>query len=197
MQSNLVSPVLNATAPYSTLKFYKAIGVNMEDNKTTTPNESEESFEKKDNSPIPNNDEIIVWAGNSEPVDYNVNKFVPHNPLERPTIHYVKPIIALVVYVLQFVGLALIPYGKWWITMLVLIGYSVIYGSFIAKRTIIWLVHLYQNKASDETRLRCTMEPSCSVYMILSVEKYGVIRGVYKGIRRLFRCGSESGIDYP
>ena len=122
---------------------------------------------------------------------------MPHNPLERPDIHYKKFIVALSVYLLQLVGLCFLPYGRGWIMALVLIGYSLLYFSVIAKRAVIWLVHLYQNKASDEVRLRCTMEPSCSVYMILAVEKYGVIRGVYKGIRRLFRCGDECGVDYP
>ena len=138
--------------------------------------------------------EIEVWAGESDPPE---ERFVPHNPLHRPEIHYTKPIITLVIYVLQFVGICFIPFGKWWITMLVLMGYSLIYFSIIAKRAIIWMVHLYQNKASDETRLRCVMEPSCSVYMIMAIEKYGVIRGVYKGIDRLFRCGHDNGVDYP
>ena len=142
-----------------------------------------------------NNDKIIVFAGESTNVEED--EFVPDNPLERPQIKYKKPIIALLVYVAQLVGLCFLPYGEWWITALTLIGYSLIYFSFIAKKTVIWLVHLYQNKASDETRLRCVMEPSCSVYMILAVNKYGVIRGVYKGIRRLFRCGDVSGVDYP
>lgn len=142
-----------------------------------------------------NNDRIIVWAGDSE--SDNEEEFVPNNPLERPPISFKKPIIALVVYIVQFVGLCFIPYGRWWIEFLALMGYSLIYFSVIAKKTVIWLVHLYQNKASDETRLRCVMEPSCSVYMILAVNKYGVIRGVYKGIRRLLRCGEVSGVDYP
>jgi putative component of membrane protein insertase Oxa1/YidC/SpoIIIJ protein YidD len=33
--------------------------------------------------------------------------------------------------------------------------------------------------------------------MIMAVQKYGVIKGVCKGIDRLNRCGPESGIDYP
>lgn len=142
------------------------------------------------------NDRVIVWAGDSDNVEEE-EIFVPHNPLERPKISYVKPIIAILVYILQFIALAFIPYGEWWIALLVLTAYSLIYFSFIAKRTVIWLVHLYQNKAPDKVRLKCAMEPSCSVYMILAVNKYGVIRGVYKGIRRLFRCGNERGVDYP
>lgn len=145
-----------------------------------------------------NNDIIEVFAGSQ---DYNgddeEDRFVPNNPLERPKIHYTKPIIALSVYIAQLIALLFIPYGEWWIELLVLVGYSLIYFSVIAKKTVIWLVHLYQNKAPDEVRLRCAMEPSCSVYMILAVEKYGVIRGVFKGIGRLFRCGNERGVDYP
>ena len=137
---------------------------------------------------------IVVWAGESTD---DTEEFVPNNPLHRPEIHYRNFIISILVYVAQFVGLCFIPYGEWWIMALVLIGYSLIYFSYIAKRAVIWLVHVYQNRASDETRLRCVMEPSCSVYMIMAVEKYGVIRGVYKGINRLFRCGNESGVDYP
>ena len=142
-----------------------------------------------------NNDRIIVWAGAPPTVDED--EFVPDNPLERPQIRYAKPIIALTVYIVQFVGLCFLPYGRGWLTALTLIGYSLIYFFVIAKRAVIWLVHLYQNRASDETRLKCVMEPSCSVYMIMAVNKYGVIRGVYKGVRRLFRCGETCGVDYP
>lgn len=143
-----------------------------------------------------NDDRILVFAGESTVVE-DEDEFVPNNPLERPEIRYKKPIIALLVYIAQLVGLCFIPYDRWWLTALTLVGYSLVYFSIIAKKTVIWLVHFYQNKASDETRLKCVMEPSCSVYMILAVNKYGVIRGVCKGIRRLFRCGNESGVDYP
>ena len=141
------------------------------------------------------NKDIIVGGGYAQAVEEET--FVPNNPLRRPKMHYKKPIIALAVYLVQLLLLIPIPYGAWWIRTLVLIGYSAVYLLFIAKRAIIWTVHLYQNRAKDETRLRCVMEPSCSEYMILAVEKYGAIRGVIKGIGRLHRCGIENGIDYP
>ena len=142
------------------------------------------------------NRDIVVSASRTRetPVE---ETFVPHNPLNRPQMHYARPIIALLVYIVQLFFLCLGPYGKWWICVLALTGYTLIYVSFIAKRAIIWMVHLYQNLASDETRLKCVFEPSCSEYMILAVKKYGVIRGVRKGINRLKRCGHEHGVDYP
>jgi putative component of membrane protein insertase Oxa1/YidC/SpoIIIJ protein YidD len=34
--------------------------------------------------------------------------------------------------------------------------------------------------------------------MILAIEKYGVVKGVIKGIRRILRCNyPNGGIDYP
>ena len=141
------------------------------------------------------NDRIIVWAGDCDPA--SEEEFVPNNPLERPRINYAKPIVALIIYIALLVLLCFIPYGKAWMLWVTIGIYSLVYFSLIAKRTVIWLVHLYQNKAPDEVRLRCCMEPSCSVYMILAVEKYGVIRGGYKGVRRLFRCGDVHGVDYP
>lgn len=43
----------------------------------------------------------------------------------------------------------------------------------------------------------CRYEPTCSVYMLEAVEKYGVARGVGMGIRRLLRCHPfhEGGFD--
>lgn len=118
----------------------------------------------------------------------------PYNPLNRPTMHYVKPILCLggLAALLTTLILALpqdMPFPKW----LLIVLSAVIYGLIFAKRTVIWLVHFYQSRASDKTRLRCVFEPSCSEYMILAVEKYGVFRGVYKGCDRLLRCHPPNG----
>ncbi len=145
------------------------------------------------------------------PVIYNEAADTPYNPLNRPEIHYKKPIAALIGFIAVvsgtfifgrlFLGDFLSDYigfnGK--ICTWILVAFlSFIYISVILKRALIWLVHLYQNKASDRTRLKCVFEPSCSEYMILSIKKYGSVIGVIKGIHRLFRCHPPNGgLDMP
>jgi putative membrane protein insertion efficiency factor len=34
----------------------------------------------------------------------------------------------------------------------------------------------------------CRFEPTCSVYTMQAVEKYGALRGSWLGVRRLARC---------
>ncbi len=57
-----------------------------------------------------------------------------------------------------------------------------------AKRILIFLIRVYQRYAPYSVRCDCIYIPNCSEYMILSIQKYGVIRGVKKGTNRLFRC---------
>ena len=39
----------------------------------------------------------------------------------------------------------------------------------------------------------CRFEPTCSRYAYESIERYGVVRGVWLGLRRLLRCHPLSG----
>ena len=132
------------------------------------------------------------------PVVSTNEKPPPYNPLNRPTISYKWPIIGLIFYITSFVGMLFIPDGfvinKW----IIIAIFTIIFAILVAKRAIIWSIHLYQNKASDKTRLRCVFEPSCSEYMIMAINKYGTVRGVIKGIKRLMRCHPPNGgKDYP
>ena len=45
----------------------------------------------------------------------------------------------------------------------------------------------------------CRFEPSCSRYMIEALRKYGLIRGLWKGTRRVLRCHPwhPGGYDPP
>jgi len=67
-----------------------------------------------------------------------------------------------------------------------------------AKKLIRNSVLLYQKYAPEKVRASCLFTPSCSEYMLLAVEKHGVIKGVSMGIKRLLRCHHPNGgIDYP
>lgn len=141
--------------------------------------------------------EDINVVGNT--VVYTTENDKPHNPLNRPKINYSSFVLALSVYLILMVFIYVFckNYNIKYIWLIMLL-FSIFVFLIIGKRAVIWLVHLYQNKASDETRLKCLFEPSCSEYMILALEKYGLIRGLYKGIRRLLRCHyPNGGVDYP
>jgi putative component of membrane protein insertase Oxa1/YidC/SpoIIIJ protein YidD len=45
----------------------------------------------------------------------------------------------------------------------------------------------------------CRFTPSCSVYMSLSIRKYGVRRGIPRGLHRIRRCSGfvPHGEDWP
>jgi hypothetical protein len=72
-------------------------------------------------------------------------------------------------------------------------------ASRIPALVLIGLVWLYQRLISPAFGQRCRFEPSCSVYFIESVRKYGAIRGACRGIRRICRCHpwNPGGYDPP
>lgn len=55
------------------------------------------------------------------------------------------------------------------------------------KKLLIKLIELYQ-VTPLECHNNCKFVPSCSEYMKESIEYYGCIKGIYKGIKRLLRC---------
>jgi len=66
------------------------------------------------------------------------------------------------------------------------------------NKLIIGIIRVYQKTAPDRIRKSCRYEPSCSNFMIISIDKFGVIKGVLKGLKRLQRCKPPNGgIDYP
>ena len=36
--------------------------------------------------------------------------------------------------------------------------------------------------------IHCKFYPSCSEYMMQAIEKYGCIKGIFLGVKRLLRC---------
>ena len=52
----------------------------------------------------------------------------------------------------------------------------------------LFLLRTYKRFISPLLPPMCRFEPTCSVYTMHAVEKYGVLRGVWLGARRLARC---------
>ena len=112
-----------------------------------------------------------------------------YRPLARPRTN-LKTAAAAVVFMQEHPCLSGVIL---WIMVCVIMGILRMRSIFIG------LVHLYQHYAPEDIRRRCLLQPTCSEYMILAIEKYGAVKGAAKGIRRLFfTCrGNIYRIDYP
>ena len=59
------------------------------------------------------------------------------------------------------------------------------------------LVRFYQAAISPFTPATCRFEPTCSSYTIQALEKYGLFKGGWLAIKRIFSCHpwGKSGYD--
>ncbi|MDR1102074.1 MAG: membrane protein insertion efficiency factor YidD [Clostridiales bacterium] len=69
---------------------------------------------------------------------------------------------------------------------------------FSAKNLVIALIKGYQRHIAPGKRPCCRFYPTCSVYALEAVERFGAIRGCALAIRRVLRCNPlnrRHGID--
>jgi putative membrane protein insertion efficiency factor len=64
---------------------------------------------------------------------------------------------------------------------------------------LIALVKVYQYCIRPFLPPSCRFIPGCSEYMILAIQKYGPLKGAWKGIGRVCRCHPlhPGGYDWP
>jgi putative membrane protein insertion efficiency factor len=69
----------------------------------------------------------------------------------------------------------------------------------LAVRLLVGLVVVYKRTLSPLLGRQCRFHPTCSAYFREAVEKYGAIRGTWRGIKRLCRCHPwhPGGVDPP
>lgn len=69
----------------------------------------------------------------------------------------------------------------------------------VAIALLIGLIWIYQWTLSPLLGQVCRFDPSCSRYMIGALRKYGVIRGGWRGVKRICRCHpwNPGGYDPP
>ena len=56
------------------------------------------------------------------------------------------------------------------------------------KVVLIFFIRSYRLFISPLLPPSCRFTPSCSEYAMQAIKKYGAVRGVYLGARRLLRC---------
>ncbi|MCD7823574.1 MAG: membrane protein insertion efficiency factor YidD [Oscillospiraceae bacterium] len=121
--------------------------------------------------------------------------------LSRPEINWLAVVLslALPLAVSIILGIVIHSFGApVAVAVIVPCMLLAVYAAAMMKRTVICAVKIYQRYASDEIRNKCRFEPSCSDYMLLAIEKYGLLKGLKMGINRLKRCNiNGGGIDYP
>ncbi len=121
--------------------------------------------------------------------------------LERPNINWLQVILQVIIPIIAFILSVklLLKNGINFLCSMRIACFSLFFYILLhLKKILICLVHIYQHFAPDSIRMKCRFEPSCSQYMILALEKYGVFRGLKMGINRLNKCKiGNGGYDFP
>mgnify|MGYP003483099763 FL=1 len=56
------------------------------------------------------------------------------------------------------------------------------------RKIAIFLIKFYQKAISPFFGRRCRFYPTCSEYTKQAIEKYGLFKGTYLGVRRILKC---------
>ena len=133
------------------------------------------------------------------------NEKSDNDALIRPYISVPKTIllIAFLILIIILLPVACLLLGfyfnvSWYFlypaVLVVFAFFAVLLSKMIIKKSVL----LYQKLAPEKLRKSCLFVPSCSEYMLLAIDKYGVCIGCAKGIDRLCRCHHPNGgEDYP
>ena len=71
------------------------------------------------------------------------------------------------------------------------------YITLLIKKILILFIRFYQIFISPLFPPTCRFYPTCSAYFIQALEKHGVVKGSYLGIKRILKChpGNPGGYD--
>ncbi len=66
----------------------------------------------------------------------------------------------------------------------------------LLQKIFIFPIKVYQKLISPLLGPTCRYEPSCSHYMILAIQEWGLIKGICLGLKRIGRCHPWAGSGY-
>lgn len=67
------------------------------------------------------------------------------------------------------------------------------------RTLLLWLIRFYQRAISPLRPPCCRFIPTCSVYALEAIEKYGALKGGALALRRILRCNpfhKQKSIEY-
>lgn len=65
------------------------------------------------------------------------------------------------------------------------------------KNLVLKLIHFYQHFISPALGSNCIYTPTCSQYTYEAIDRYGIVKGGWLGVKRISRCHPwhEGGYD--
>ena len=64
------------------------------------------------------------------------------------------------------------------------------------KKFLIKLIEFYQKHISLHLGKNCRFYPSCSEYSKQAIDKYGIIKGIFKSFKRILKCNPINAGGY-
>ncbi len=124
----------------------------------------------------------------TDPRSYEYERIYNKEPINKKRV-FIIVFISLIITIISF-----LIFKKIYIVVIC----NMLYYIICLKYILILMIKIYQKIAPISIRSKCRFEPSCSNYMLQSLEKYGLFKGLKKGINRLKRCNiNDGGYDYP
>jgi len=154
----------------------------------------------------------------SEEEQKEVEKYVLEKDLNRPKTNILTVIKSYFIFSTSTLGVTVLVYfflrfcfpdiareiersviERPFLTLIIVwAAFHIIGFLVVLKQIVIGFVHLYQHYSPEDVRRSCLFKPTCSEYMLLAIEKYGLLKGVFKSFGRFKRChGDIYSIDYP
>lgn len=67
----------------------------------------------------------------------------------------------------------------------------------MVKSALLKVIRIYQNTGGSVKHfaISCNFSPSCSYYTYQAIERFGVVKGVSMGVKRIKRCNDPDCIN--